>query len=267
MKHKRLITIFVIAIFALISIFTVFSVFTIDYVDVKFNISDDGRIDADVIEDKLSKWKGKNLLFISQDKLVDEIKDFTYFEVVSIEKDFPNKLNIEINERKARYVVEFEGENYVVSTDGFVLEKLTTENSSLIKLNVDSEKVGNRFSFTNVTIGQYIVTSDNGSINALFDIMDVEGLSDFVTEVDVYWTADDDTSTANRNEANQSLSIKTATEVSVSIDKFKEYSVEKAKALVKSYKNIDDYLKANSYLEVFRSDVNGEIIVDWTEKN
>ena len=229
MKHKSLITIFVIAIFTLISVFTVFSVFTIDYVDVKFNISDGGKVTADKIEDALSDWKGKNLLFINEDKIVDEIKDYTYFEVVSIKKDFPNRLNVEITERKARYIVEFEGEDYVLSTDGFVLEKLTNENSSLIRINVDSEKVGNRFNFTNVTIGKYIVTTDDNSLKSLYDIMSVEGISDFVTEVDVYWTADDDLDTPNKNEANQNLLIKTSTEVSVSINKFKEFSLEKDK--------------------------------------
>lgn len=267
MKHKRLITIFVIAIFTLISVFTVFSVFTIDEVNVKFNVSDGGKITADVIEDTLSDWKGKNLLFVDEGDVRDELKDFTYFEVVSVEKDYPNTLNVEITERKARYLVEYNGEEYVVSTDGFVLEKLTAENSSLIKINVDSNKIGNRFEFASVIVGQYISTTDGGSMNALFDIMGVDGISDFVTEVSIYWTADDDASTTNKNEANQTLSIKTSTEVSVSIDKFKEYSVEKAKALVNSYKNIDDYLKANSYLDVFRSEDNGEIIVNWTEKN
>ena len=267
MKHKRLITIFVITIFALISIFTIFSVYTIDFVNVKFNVSDNGKNSADVIEDKLSKWEGKNLLFVDEDEIVEELKSYTYFEVIAVKKDYPNVLNVVINERKARYIVEFEGEEYVLSSDGFVLEKAPNENSSLIKLNVDDVKVGNRFSFDDVRVGNYISSTDDNSIKALFDIMNVEGFSDFVTEVDIYWTADDDLSTPNKNEANQTLSIKTSTEVSVSIDKFKEFSVEKANALVKSYENIDDYLKANSYLEVIRSEVSGEIEVAWTQKN
>ena len=137
----------------------------------------------------------------------------------------------------------------------------------MIELNVDSVKIGNKFNFNNVTVGKYISSTDDNSIKALFDIMNVEGISDFVTKIDIYWTADDDPSTTDKNEANQALSIKTSTEVSVLIDKFKEFSIEKANALVKSYENIDDYLKANSFLEVIRSDESGKIEVAWTQKN
>ena len=267
MKHKRLITIFVIVIFALISLFTVFSVYTIDFVNVKFNISDGCKNTADIIDDVLLKWKGKNLLFVDKEDIVDELKDYTYFEVVSVKKDYPNVLNVEISERKERYIIKYDGEYFIVATDGFVLKKATTGNSSLIELNVDSVKIGNKFNFNNVTVGKYISSTDDNSIKALFDIMNVEGISDFVTKIDIYWTADDDPSTTDKNEANQALSIKTSTEVSVLIDKFKEFSIEKANALVKSYENIDDYLKANSFLEVIRSDESGKIEVAWTQKN
>ena len=99
MKYKGLISIFISFIFLLVIVFTVFSVFTVKEVNVEYEVYASGKIDADIIDEKLSKYNGKNLLFLSIDDIVNEFSDYTYFEVVSAKKDFPNAITVTVKER------------------------------------------------------------------------------------------------------------------------------------------------------------------------
>ena len=76
MKYKGLISVFISFIFLLVIIFTVFSVFTVKSVNVEFEVYASGRSTADIIDEKLSKYKGKNLLFLSTDDVLKEFDDY-----------------------------------------------------------------------------------------------------------------------------------------------------------------------------------------------
>ena len=253
MKYKGLISIFISFIFLLVIVFTVFSVFTVKEVNVEYEVYASGKIDADIIDEKLSKYNGKNLLFLSIDDIVNEFSDYTYFEVVSAKKDFPNAITVTVKERLARYLLTTKDGSYVISSDGFVLEKVTsTLDKQLLNLSI-SEKEGNRLSFDNIEVGKKLTVDDVSALDALYDVIETEEISGFVTDVEIFSAFD-----------KSLLTMYTATEVTIDVIDYKTDSKNKAIELAKSYADIDDYLKANSYLKVYTLQETGAIKVVWT---
>ena len=256
MKNKILFTIMISVLFILITVFTFFSVFTVKNVKVDYSVLSSGGVGADKLQNILSNYKGDNLLFIDTEEVVSSLKDDTYFEVISCEKDYPNTLTLTVKERRARFVVSYSGEDYILSSEGFVLEKSST-NSNLIKLTCATKPSGNAFSVNSVTIGQTLDTSDNAVLKKCLEIVDNASLSDYITEVSVYYTG---------VSGGDLLFLHTTTSGIIVIQDFTEKSVEKAVKASTSYTARDDYHKANYYLYVFEEEGSGQIKVDWSKE-
>ena len=135
MRNKLLFTVIIATLFIVISVFTVFSVFTVKHVEVDYTVLKTGAVSADGIQKKLSKIKGDNLIFVDTDSVVNSLKDYTYFEVVSCEKSYPNTLKVTLNERIARFSFTKSGKKFVISSNGFVLEENANKATNLIFIN------------------------------------------------------------------------------------------------------------------------------------
>ena len=114
-----------------------------------------------------------------------------------------------------------------------------TSDKELLNLSI-SDKEGNKFAFETVEVGKTLSSNDNDALTALFDIVETESISGFVTNVEIFSAYD-----------KSLLTMYTATEVTIDVIDYKTDSVQKAVELAKSYADIDDYLKANSYLKVY----------------
>ncbi len=253
MKYKGLFTIFIAVVFALIAVFTVFSVFKIKNVDVSYEAFESGFLETDDIDEALQEFLGKNLLFFNIDKVYDALDDCTRFEILSVTKKYPNTLVVEVKERREMFYVEFAGKNYIVASDGFVVEEVVSVPSGLIELKANQSLSGNKFDFTTVVVGDYLKTTEDDAITAMLKIVNTEGLSSILTSVEVF-------SAFNTNH----LIMDTATEVNVEIVNFKNRGEDKAKALINQYEDINDYLKANSKIYVTESAETGEINATWS---
>ena len=154
--------------------------------------------------------------------------------------------------RLARYLLNTDDGAYVISTDGFVLEKVTSTDKQLLNLSI-SDKSGNKFAFESVEVGKKLSSNDEDALTALFDIVETQAISGFVTDVVIFSAYD-----------KSLLTMYTATEVTIDVNDYKTDGVAKANELAKSYAAIDDYLKANSYLKVYVLEETGEIKVVWT---
>ena len=254
MKYKGIFTIFIALVFSIITVLTVFSVFKIKKVDVSYEAFESGFNTVDGVDAELDQFVGKNLLFFDVDKVSDELKEYTRFEIVSIEKDFPNTLVVRIKERRERFFVENLGKNYVVSSDGFVLEEVVNVPQGLIELKSNQTLSGNKFEFVSVKVGEYLQTTDSDALNATLEIVNTEGVSGILTSVEVFSAF-----------ATNHLIMDTATEVNVEIVNFKNRGADKAQALINQYANINDYLKANSKIYVTESSETGEINTTWSQ--
>ena len=253
MKYKGLFTIFIAVVFVLIAVFTVFSVFKIKDIDVSYEVFEDDFNVVDSIDGKLDDFRGKNLLFLDTDDIVGELSQYTRFEVVSIEKSYPNSLEISIKQRRDRFFVNYNGKNYIVASDGFVVEETIGTVDGLIELKPNTSLSGNKFSFVNVAVGQFVQTTDDNAFDAMLSVVNTQGVSGILTSVEVF----------SAFETNH-LIMDTATEVNIEIVNFKNRGIEKAQALIDRYEGINDYLKANSKIYVTESAETGAIDATWS---
>jgi len=256
MKNKVLFTIMLSVLFLLITVFTFFSVFTVKHIKVDYSVLSSGGEGADKLNNILSSYKGDNLLFVDTDEVVSSLKENTYFEVVSCKKDYPNTISLTVKERRARFTVNYLGEDFIVSSDGFVLEK-SSNKTNLIKLSCAVNPSGNVFSVDGVTVGQNLKTSEDEIFSKCLEIIDNASLSDYITEVSVFYTG---------VSGGDLLFLHTTTSGIIVIQDFTVKSVEKAVKASASYTARDDYHKANYYLYVFEDEGSGQIKVDWSKE-
>ena len=138
-------------------IFSCFGIFSLKKVDVKFSVC----VGTDTLEvqQTLNKFIGKNLLFLDETEVVSSIKDKQYMEVLSVKKQFPNVLSMEIRERREVYYVGVNDKVYVANEDGFVLNSfnatdLNGARRDKIELNLSG------LTIEKTEIGDYLKTSD-----------------------------------------------------------------------------------------------------------
>ncbi len=260
MKHKKLLTVFISVVFVLIVGFAAFTLFTVKNVGVSFSIYGVSSYRSESVTQKLKTLKGKNIVAVSEKKTRDMLKDDTYFELVSFKKKFPDKIEITLKERRAGYYVVY-GENYyIISQEGFVLEKTDVlPDKELVKISV-TDKDKNGYVFGEPVVGGYFCYSDNPgkdiSAKITAELLTLCGQVDIlgcINEVGIF-------STSSVTE------ICFYTKTSVVLDLFDVYNDGKNKltALTEAYNQSDDFAKAEYTITLGEKDENGKYTVIWS---
>lgn len=105
----------------------------------EINIINDGNIaQEDILREVNRKIDGKNLkviskrnfIFCNSSNIERELKnDFKKIKTISVNKKFPNKLNIEIQERKLILSLCSRGDCYFIDEKGYAYEKMSSDSS------------------------------------------------------------------------------------------------------------------------------------------
>ncbi|MFA6867077.1 MAG: FtsQ-type POTRA domain-containing protein [Clostridia bacterium] len=109
----------IIAVVVLAIIFTFGQVFTIRSVDVVFENDTDIATDSEIIN-LAGVEHDKNIFSLNEDKVVEKINNqYKNALKVTVERKFPNKVLIKINERTPMFVLEINNDNYqgFIATD------------------------------------------------------------------------------------------------------------------------------------------------------
>ena len=262
MKNKKLLISIISIVFAIVVISLAVSVFTIKQVKVNYTVTQN-VIDTNEINESANSFAGKNLLFLNTDKIVDKLEENPYVEVVSVEKKFPNVVEVSVKERKEIYTVEYEGKTYLTDVDGLVLaEKDATKvygEHELISLSLKNVNV------LEFQLGKVIKTDAQDFISNAFEIARQVNLTDSVKnmEVEKIFSGVDN---VNASGYNSRISFETYSGVTIVIYKAEIKGLEKA---VKAFELYDsqssDYVKSFDNIVVL--EVNGEIKAEWTSKN
>lgn len=101
-------------IFALVS-----PIFNIEKIEVLNN----AQISSDTIISLSQLYLGQNIFKFNKNKTEKNIKTNAYIENVKIEKKFPNKIEIQVEERQRDYNVEFLNGYAYINKQGYILEK------------------------------------------------------------------------------------------------------------------------------------------------
>lgn len=253
MKTKRTMVILIATVFAFVLLFSCILLFSVKKVQTKFTVATD--IETLEIEQRLSSYCGENLLFFNCEEIENLIKEYPYFELVSVEKQYPNVINVSLKERLETYYLITEEKIYVTDKAGILLKVLSV---SEWDGNVSREIITLSFDgvvFFEQVLGQKIVCDEQD----LFDItlkmaMSVD-LTDCIKSINV----------VNAPEQ-QDVSFSTYTGVNILVTQALTRGEEKTVAGFDAYNNkTDDYLKTyNNIIVVLKDD--GTILPIWTEK-
>ena len=123
MKLKKVSTILIAVVFMISVIVACIGLFSVKKVHVDFTVS--ASADIERVQNKLNKFLGVNLLVFNEQEVSLALKDEPYYEVLSVEKSYPNILSVSLKERVEVYYLEFQGEFFIMNEDGFVVNKVS----------------------------------------------------------------------------------------------------------------------------------------------
>jgi len=123
MKHKRLFYILTIILYVSVVLLSFAFLLSIKSIECNFS-SVTSSVKYQRIERELSKYEGKNLLFVNTDKIEKKLEKDPYVIVKKIEKDYPNKLIVEIVEREEAFLISTDTYNYYLDNTFYVLKKV-----------------------------------------------------------------------------------------------------------------------------------------------
>ena len=98
------------------------AVFTVTKVTPVFTVfSEEGKKDAQELEEKLNSFKGKSTTFLKLNDVKEVVEAYPCFRVDEIKKSFPNEIKVRVTERNALFAYESETGYTVLDDEGFCL--------------------------------------------------------------------------------------------------------------------------------------------------
>ncbi len=174
--------------FALVVLLACFGIFTVAKIDVSYAVS---SYDVHTAESILSKYKGKNILFLDEQDVVDDLKSMTYLEVKSVEKKYPNVLSVNISERRETYRIIVDNTTYILDENGVALNDSgeIKQGGNIIDLEFitfrNNPNLTSKIEVTEVVLGQKIMTTSDEAVFKSFEIAKQFGLFDCVKSVTI----------------------------------------------------------------------------------
>ncbi|MBO5713829.1 MAG: FtsQ-type POTRA domain-containing protein, partial [Clostridia bacterium] len=203
----------------------------------------------------LNEYCGENLLFFDCQEIENLVKEFPYFELVSVEKQYPNVINVTLLERLETYYLITDETVYVTDKDGIVLNKFDTVD---LDDNISREIITLTFDgvvFTEQTLGAKIVCDSQELFDLTLNMAKSVDLTDCIKSIKV-----------EKAPEKQDVYFTTYTGVNILITEALNRGEEKTVVGFNAYNDkTNDYLKTyNNIVVVLKDD--GTILPVWTEK-
>lgn len=178
MNSKKISVILIAIAFFIIAVFCAISATTVREINVNFAISE--STDAQAVQRALDKNLGKNLLLLSEDEVRQTLADNHYMEIISVDKKFPNVVNVSIKERREIYYTEYEGKTYVTDENGFVLKQGQPSGNSREKIKLT---LGEGIVLNSLQAGSIIKTDNDKLLALVFDVAKKVNLTDCIESI------------------------------------------------------------------------------------
>ncbi len=254
MKLKKSLSIVIVALFIIVAVFSFIGLFSVKKINATFSVSE--NTDVAPLQERLDEFLDKNILFVNEEDVYKALEDFHYMEIVSVDKQFPNVINVTVNERREIYYVDYNDNYLIMADDGFVLRTETKtdeiiEGRDKILLSLDSVNV------IDATIGKYIKTDRDELINTVFEMAKSVNLTDCIKKVTVFYLGED----------YNNVTFGTHTGVNIVIEEPEDDGKKKAVEGFTAYdKQLSDYIKMFDTITVNKTE-QGVVKVTWTENN
>ena len=252
MKKSKLYTILIAFAFVLSLVFACLCLLTVKKVETNYSLIEE--TDVSDFEKMLDdRFDGKIILFINEKKVKQTIDGAPYYSLVKMDKQFPNKLILNVETRRETYLLQDGENNYIIDKDGYVLSKNEErfQTTELIDLILDGIEI------KNITVGQKLSVENNDFLYSAFEMTRAVNLSDNVKQLEVI-----------ASQQKQDVVILTRTGVKVRfylfdhLDKSKDMAV---KAFDSYNEKADDYMKTYNEIKVLVND-SDEIDIWWSQR-
>ncbi|MBR2030241.1 MAG: hypothetical protein IJ999_04990 [Clostridia bacterium] len=181
MKNKRLIAFFCALAFMAVIVVGCGVVFTFKKAEVYF-VNEQGQYvqvekekEDNIQTECIKSFFGKNLLFLDTSAVAEKVEQANLdLKAEKVEKAYPKKIRIFVSVRIKLYYLQVDGENYICSYDGFVMQK-SDDVSDLVKVDGDYGEV------SGLSVGSYIkgsfANADNYMVvqNFFASVHEIEG--------------------------------------------------------------------------------------------
>ena len=129
---------------------------------------------------------GENLFIVNNNNIINKIKSNPYIEEVNVTKLLPDKVLIEVKERKATYALKHNGKYIYINNQGYILEEgITTNNLTEIisyKTPTEQIKLGGRLESEDLellgTILKITESANNNELDNLITSIDIGNKND-----------------------------------------------------------------------------------------
>lgn len=168
MQKKFVLTIAICVIFLACIILSLVLLFSVQQVKAEYSVfsrNDEAGIYStvfnedtlDEIDEILSKYKKKSLVFFDVNDVYRDLEKFSYVKVEHVKKEYPNRIKVKICERKEVYALNVNGTYFMIDEEGFLLSKKAenknnvdgVQNVLLTSFSVNADaKVGTYLDFT-----------------------------------------------------------------------------------------------------------------------
>lgn len=253
MKTKKTMVILIATVFVFVLLFSCILLFSVKKVDIEFSVATD--IDTKELEEKLSDFCGENLLFFDTDEVVELVEKYPYFQLVSVEKKFPNVISVSLKERIETYYILTEDKVLITDKDGITLN---IKEKSEFNGNVPREIItltAEGITFSEQKLGEKVICDNTELLSTVFEMAKSVDLTDCIKSIRIVTARERD-----------DVLFSTYTGVNILVTQTNIRGVDKISAGFSAYNNkTDDYLKTYNNLEVVLKD-DGTISVVWTDK-
>lgn len=233
MNTRRVAVILIAVAFILVTAFSSVALFTVKEINVSYSLLSEENSKTDKVEKTLEEYMGKNLMFVDENEIVSKVEGNHYLEVVSVDKQFPNVLNVTVKERKPVYVVENSGYYYSTTAEGFVVEKKDAFKQSRGDIYLDISALN----VLSIEEGDFVKTEDDGLLLDVYKMAKAVNLTDCVNKIVV-------------EKATEFITVNffTYTGVQIKIDVTPDYNVEGDAILFESEKAVHAFYAYDALL-------------------
>ncbi len=188
MRTKRILAKIIAITFALVVLLACVGIFSVKKIDVKYAVS---SYDVKNTQSILDKYKGKSLLFLDEQNVVNDLKIEPYLKIESIEKKYPNVLRVSVSERRETYKFVYNEKVYILDENGVALNDSgeIKQGGSLIDLSFitfrNNPSLTSKIEVLDIVLGQKIKTTNDEAVLKTLEIAKQVGLFDCIKSVTI----------------------------------------------------------------------------------
>lgn len=256
MRHAKLLIVLCTVAVISFTVLCVRAVFSVSDIVVEYSVYD--SVEAERTDELLNRYYGSSLLFLKTSEVGNLIADNTTLKVESVNKKFPNKLEIKLKQRKEQYAVPV-SDGYCILDDEYTVidfrDSSINSNDGLgnIVLNFGNDE----FDSSALKMRSQIDVGNAELLNAVTVMLDgIDSPRDYVTSVRLEKTIE---------QGNFRVYFTMMEGVEIEVRKVLERPEDKINLGFKKYLSLNDSEKLSGKVAAYQL-ADGEIVAVYTKQ-